>query len=194
VIVPCQTCGARLKTSPARIADGRGKYCSRICAGAAKAAARPAPDYDALKAALEDGLIPEPNTGCMLWDGRAHSEGYGILEQHGRRYYAHRLALRFAGTDVPKGACVCHRCDTPACANPAHLFIGTRGENTKDMWAKGRGNPGAVAPEKHHRRKLTREIVAVIRGLNEPVSVVAARYGITKTHVHTLRSGKGWKS
>jgi hypothetical protein len=189
VIVPCQTCGARLKTSPARIADGRGKYCSRICAGAAKAAARPAPDYDALKAALEDGLIPEPNTGCMLWDGRAHSEGYGILEQHGRRYYAHRLALRFAGTDVPKGACVCHRCDTPACANPAHLFLGTKGDNIRDAATKGRVRRG----EKHRFAKVTEQMVREIRARTEPQAKLAEEFGVTQTLISMIKRRTVWK-
>jgi hypothetical protein len=34
---------------------------------------------------------------------------------------------------------VLHRCDTPACVNPDHLFLGTAKDNALDREAKGRG-------------------------------------------------------
>lgn len=33
--------------------------------------------------------------------------------------------------------CVLHRCDTPACVNPDHLFLGTRADKAREMHSQG---------------------------------------------------------
>lgn len=91
--------------------------------------------------------IPEPNTGCLLWTGYGNKKGYGITRfwPSGDRL-AHRVAWFIAHGPVPEGLLVLHRCDTPACVNVEHLFVGTPRENNDDRDAKGRwrvvGQPG----------------------------------------------------
>lgn len=86
------------------------------------------------KREFEDRYIPEPMSGCWLWLGAGDENGYGRF----RRIRAHRYAyLKFIG-EIPAGKFVCHKCDNPACVNPAHLWLGENRDNLEDMTKKGR--------------------------------------------------------
>jgi hypothetical protein len=82
---------------------------------------------------------PEPNSGCFLFAGPTNGKDYGRVWFRGRRDYAHRVSwMLFRGDEITRGLYVCHRCDTPACVNPDHLFLGTCRDNVRDCIAKGR--------------------------------------------------------
>ena len=89
-------------------------------------------------------------TDCWKWLGDPSRAGYGSLRVGGRNRLAHRVSYVLANGPIPSGMLVCHRCDNPSCVNPAHLFLGTHGDNTRDAIQKGRLDPGAFQRKKTH--------------------------------------------
>lgn len=79
-------------------------------------------------------IIPEPNSGCWIWLGHVSKDGYGKIGHD----FAHRRLFEEFKSRIPAGLHVLHRCDTPICVNPAHLFLGDRFDNMRDMVRKGR--------------------------------------------------------
>lgn len=105
--------------------------------------------------------MPEPTTGCILWLGQVHANGYGVTRYQGKRYYAHRLAkLSTKDSEL----CVLHKCDTPLCINPNHLYLGTKLDNARDRVNRNReGNRKGVL---NGRAKLNIDLAKAVRGMH----------------------------
>jgi len=77
--------------------------------------------------------------GCWLWTASRTTSGYGQFCPVGNvPRKAHRIAWELTYGPVPEGAHVLHRCDTPLCVRPDHLFLGDAAANVDDMWTKSR--------------------------------------------------------
>ena len=88
---------------------------------------------------FEEQFVPEPNSGCWIWAGSVCGRGYGTIKDKFRAMRrASRVSWELHVGEIPNGMCVLHKCDTPVCVNPDHLFVGTNKDNSDDMCRKGR--------------------------------------------------------
>lgn len=132
----------------------------------------------------DERTIPEPNTGCVLWTGAANHGGYGTLSFAGSHWLAHRLSWSDVHGNPSPGLEVCHKCDTPACVNIDHLFLGTHAENMRDYAVKERtgaalSSSGVV------------DVVGRFFG-GEPVAKIAEVYGVSHGVVRNAVRGRTW--
>ena len=72
---------------------------------------------------------------CWEYAGNKNKGGYGIVGHNS--ILIHRLSYEYYIGPIPKGLCVLHKCDNPACFNPKHLFLGTKVDNMRDRFNKG---------------------------------------------------------
>lgn len=139
-------------------------------------------------------FLVHPRTRCWIWTGAKAHCGYGILTDPitKRPKRAHRWSWIFHHGEIPAGMKVLHKCDTPACVSPEHLFIGTQLDNIRDMVSKGRGN--LPAGEKHPYAKLTESEVKEIRSMKgQTQAEIARRFNIRQDTVSRILSRKIWK-
>ena len=140
---------------------------------------------------MNDLWIIDEETGCWIWQ-RAKARGYGRLQINNKHVYAHRLMYENHVGPLGNGMSVCHACDTPACVNPEHLWLGTQKENIRDCVSKGRMPRHG---ELSNRGFLTEDNVRAIRehvkGGRTQASV-AIEYGVTNSHVSKIVRRVKW--
>jgi hypothetical protein len=141
---------------------------------------------------IDAHYMPVPWSGCWIWDHTPRGIGYGAVSRNGKYELVHRVQYeRFFGA-IPKGICVCHRCDNRSCINPAHLFAGTYKDNVRDMMAKGRQAPrrGEARAKKLNDEKVL-AIKARLRG-GDTQEVIGRDYGLSQAMVSMINSGRRW--
>ena len=131
---------------------------------------------------------------CWNWRGTFEITGYGLASISGSTQRTHRVAWVLTNGPIPKHLrkrryCVCHTCDNRACCNPAHLWLGTDGENAADMTAKGRVAQG----ERHYMAKLTVEQVLDIRRDPRGARELAEQYQVSKATIYGVRHRETWR-
>lgn len=167
-----------------------------------------APPFQPVKPRLESKSTFVPFCGCQIWFGPSVPHGYGVLSVNGRQTYAHRASWVLEHGEIPGGLYVLHKCDTPACINVDHLFLGSARDNTKDMVKKNRGNYANHARgkdhyfygngykgENHPGSKLNQSQVDEIRNAYKPgvrQIDLASKYGVKQACISSIVRGKSW--
>lgn len=131
--------------------------------------------------------------GCWLWTGGTRPNNKGMpYPRHWtddlKSIGAHRFAYELVHGEIPKGMYVCHKCDTPLCVNPDHLFVGTHHDNMRDMVQKKRSFIGR-GENKIGLSKLTNQQAQQIRLMQISQSKIAALFGVSQSTIGRIKRG-----
>jgi HNH endonuclease len=117
-------------------------------------------------------------TPCWIWQLVKNNHGYGLVNAGpGSMQCAHRVYYEAAHGAIPPDLKLDHLCRVPSCVNPDHLEPVTHAENCR----RGRNT------------KLTALDVSAIRVSSENHQVLATRFGISPSHVSSIKTFRSWR-
>lgn len=119
---------------------------------------------------------------CWIWTGATYAKGYGAFWLDGRVMGAHKASFILHVGPVPNGLLICHKCDTPPCVNPDHLFLGTAADNTNDAKQKSRFD--------YVNARLDKTTVLAIRSAEGSQYAIASKFGVDQATVSKIKSRK----
>ena len=99
-------------------------------------------DYESLPESLKKQIAINKKTGCWIWRGAAHRNGYGHLTVDGKKWFAHRYLYTLAFGEIPENGVLLHSCDIRLCVCPNHLKVGSVYDNNADTGQKGKSKIG----------------------------------------------------
>lgn len=148
---------------------------------------------------------------CWLWTGMKNGHGYGMwsVTTQGKitKYLSHRVAYTLMNGPIPPGKWVLHKCDTPLCCKPDHLYLGTAIDNSRDMKERGRSATGdkngmRKHPERHVSGEdcnLTRLTAAQVREIRQlraegwTYPQIGERYGVHEQTIGQIIRRVTWR-
>jgi hypothetical protein len=135
-------------------------------------------------------------SGCWLWTGGTRPNNKGVAyprhwTDDRKSIGAHRFSFELVNGEIPKGMYVCHKCDTPLCVNPDHLFVGTHHDNMRDMVQKKRSFTGR-GEHKKGLAKLTNQQADQIRKMEISQSKIAALFRVSQTTIGRIKRGDSY--
>ncbi len=132
---------------------------------------------------------------CWEWQGyfgnKVPSICHGGKMTSVRRLFADLLDLGY-----PKGGFIVARCENGVCVNPRHFKHYTDAKFSVYRSKRAAGNPLRAAKIQAFKRrtsaKLTQEQADAIRCSDRPSREEAKIYGVDKSLICRIRSGKAW--
>jgi len=160
-------------------------------------------------------IQPSTTTDCHLWTAAKDTSGYGLFRvgPWQSMVHAHRIAyMLHHNVELPDSrsgdskTCVLHTCDVRTCCKPAHLWLGSRDDNTKDCARKGRivtnpdNKPPRLIGERHPRAKVTEADVQYIRSVMAEFGTspttrkeLAAMFNLSTYSIEDIARRRSWK-
>lgn len=133
---------------------------------------------------------------CWKWTAAVRgNSGYGAFKIGGRLESAHVISYRLYKGDYPAGLDVMHSCDNRLCVNPNHLSVGTRSQNMKDCYMRGRMSMESLF-NRANRKVFPVDVawaIAVMSGgmsLREAAKQLGVSHSVLGTHVRRSMNGR----
>lgn len=135
---------------------------------------------------------------CWLWIASKNSGGYGVFRTNKTNYLAHRFAWLITYGDIPvensyHGTCVLHKCDSRACVNPKHLFLGTQNDNMKDMAEKKRGNANLQRKLSSDQAREIKLLLMAPKNKRKSLREIAKMFGVSHNTIWQISHQIAWK-
>ena len=187
----CLHCGKLFSVRLAIHKVGYGKFCPGRC------------KYDYRTRPPEERFWDnvQITTECWPWIGLRDKDGYGILylrvekQPNGSRRIistrVHRWVLeKWLGRELKEGMLSCHKCNSPSCCRPDHLYEGTDTENNRQARKEGRHKQ-----KRGSYNRMTEETVKNVKALlsTHTNKRIAQMFNSEPTTISNIRTRKTWK-
>lgn len=135
---------------------------------------------------------------CWEWQRAISNDRYPTLRYKGRVINARRAVFEMAGGKLQPKSFIVTTCGNAHCLNPAHLKQVKQRDHLAKVAALGSmGGPvrsaKIAAIKRAQTGKITLDDAREIRSSNEPVKVLAERYGLCKDRIYRIRRGLAWR-
>jgi hypothetical protein len=131
---------------------------------------------------------------CWEWLGSMNRYGYGQLSVNGTPMHASRLSLQIElDRELRHEEYACHKCDYKGCVNPAHLFVGSAADNSRDAMEKNLVAHGERQPSSKITAANASSIYVARAIKGESLKSVAGQFGVTTSSVTAIAQRKTWR-
>lgn len=133
---------------------------------------------------------------CLRWTGACCNGHPGMRGENGKTVLVRRELWQAKHGPIPAGKILRCTCGTPKCVQIEHCTLTTYKRLALQLGAIGvmsgpvRSAKIAAAKRAGKQAKVTQEDVRAIRASDEPVAVLAGRYGVAEATISKYRLGQ----